>query len=205
MEKELVLSRFLQKARDLPRKMTTLLFLVTVMVWPQTPLAATNEAIDPGGGSVTLLPSGSLTVNSVQLALINRARDLAGAVLPNGSNVAAGQQIYFVLYVENTTTIEAINVQIEDSLNEAQFAYVPGSVETTIVATGSSDAAIWAGTWSPLTDSLGGPDDMASFVATDANGNLNRFTAGMAAGQANQQMNVPGGMIRAFRFKAIVK
>lgn len=149
--------------------------------------------------------SGQINLNIANLALVLQARDLSGGLLPNGANVASGQQIYFVLYIDNNTAVQADNIRIEDLLNEAQFAYVAGSIETTMVATGSSDAAIWAGTWTPLSDPLGGPDDLASWGDTNSNGFADRFTAGDAAGQANQPLSIPANTIRAFRFRVTVQ
>jgi uncharacterized repeat protein (TIGR01451 family) len=166
--------------------------------------AATNQAVDPGGGGVSLNPSGLVTVNSVNLALIKQARDLAGTVLPNGSNVSPGQQIYFVLYVDNSTITSATDIRITDLLDESQFTYVPNSIETTVVPTGSNNAAIWGGVWTALTDGVGGPDDLASITDTGGPAGLDRVTIGAVAGQANQTLNVPGGSLRAIRFRVTV-
>jgi hypothetical protein len=166
--------------------------------------AATNQAVDPGGGGVSLNPSGLVTVNSVNLALVKQARDLAGTVLPGGSNVSPSQQIYFVLYVDNSTITSAIDIRIADLLNESQFTYVPNSIETTVVPTGSNDAAIWGGVWTALTDGILGPDDLASITDTGGPAGLDRVTIGAVAGQANRTLNVPGGSLRAIRFRVTV-
>ena len=81
---------------------------------------------------------------------------MAGTVLASGANVSPGQDIYFVLYVDNITDFIAYRFTIEDALNETQFTYVPNSLETTTVASGSNAAARWAGVWTPLTDAVGG-------------------------------------------------
>jgi len=173
--------------------------------WPVASFAATNQAVDPGAGGVTLNASGSLTVNSVQLALVKQARDLSGAVLPGGSNVTAGEQLYFVLYVDNVTSVMASDIRIIDLLNEAQFTYVAGSLETTVVPTGSNDAAIWAGAWTPVTDAVAAPDDTGSITDSAAPAGLDRVTIGAVAGQANQVLNVSAGTLRAVRFRVTVK
>lgn len=172
---------------------------------PGPSLAATNQATNLPGGSVTLSPSGALTVNAVNLSLVKQARDLAGAVLPAGSNVAVGQQIYFVLYVDNVTGITANDIRMNDPLNESQFTYVAGSLETTAVASGSNDAAIWAGAWTPLTDGVGGPDDIGSALNTGGLPDVDRITIGAVAGQANQVLSIPGSTLRAVRFLVTVK
>jgi uncharacterized repeat protein (TIGR01451 family) len=180
-----------------------LLFMLT-LGWPRAAMTATNTAVDPGGGSVSLSASGPVTVNSVQLALVKQARDLAGAVLPTGAVVAPGQTIYFVLFVDNTTAYSADNMQITDQLDETAFTYAPDSIETAVVPSGSNNAAIWAGAWSALTDAVGGPDDIASITNTGGPAGLDRLTAGAVAGQANQALNVAGNTLRALRFRVTV-
>ena len=172
--------------------------------WSLAASAATNEAIDPGGGGVSLVASGPVTVNSVQLALVNQPRDLTGVVMPDGSNVTSGQVIYFVLYVDNTTAYQADNVRISDLLNESEFSYIPNSLETTVVASGSNDAVIWAGVWTPLTDAVGGPDDIASITDSGGPAGLDRITVGAETGQINQSLTIPGNSLQAVRFRVTV-
>ena len=91
-----------------------------------------------------------------------------------------------------------------DLLNETQFTYVSNSLETTTVPTGSNDAAIWAGAWAPLTEGLGGPDDIASITDSGGPAGLDRVTIGAVSGQANQILNIPGSALRAIRFRVTV-
>jgi uncharacterized repeat protein (TIGR01451 family) len=172
--------------------------------YPLAALSATNTVIDPGGGGVSLVASGPVTVNSVQLALVKQARDLAGAVLPTGSDVTPGQTIYFVLYVDNTTASPANDIQITDQLDESAFTYLTNSIETTVVPTGSNNAAIWAGAWSSLSDVRGAPDDLASITDSGGPVGLDRLTVGAVAVQANQTLNVSGNTLRAIRFRVTV-
>jgi uncharacterized repeat protein (TIGR01451 family) len=171
---------------------------------PLAAFSATNTVIDPGGGSVSLVPSGPVTVNSVQLALVKQARDLAGAVLATGANVTPGQTIYFVLYVDNTTAYPANDIQITDQLDESAFTYLINSIETAVVPAGSNDAAIWAGAWSSLSDLRGAPDDLASITDSGGPAGLDRLTVGAVAVQANQTLNVSGNTLRAVRFRVTV-
>ena len=183
---------------------SAVLILTLVLGWSCAAFAATNEAIDPGGGGVSLVPSGPITVNSVQLALNKQARDLAGAVLPGGSNVSSGQNIYFVLYIDNTTGTPASDIRISDFLNETEFTYIPNSIETTLVPSGSNDAAIWAGVWTPLTDVVGTPDDSASITDSGGPAGLDQITVGAETGQVNQTLNIPGNVLQAIRFRVTV-
>jgi hypothetical protein len=83
-------------------------------------------------------------------------------VLAANADVNPGQEIYFVLYVDNITDFVADRLTIQDAIDETQFTYVADSLETTSVASGANAATRWAGLWTPLTDALGGPDDEAS-------------------------------------------
>jgi hypothetical protein len=183
---------------------SAVLILTLVLGWSCAAFAATNEAIDPGGGGLSLVPSGPVTVNSVQLALNKQARDLAGVVLPDGSNVITGQQIYFVLYIDNVTGFQADDIRLSDLLNESEFTYIPNSMETTSVPGGSNDAGIWAGAWTPLTDVVGAPDDRASITDSGGPVGLDQMTVGAETGQVNQVLNIPGNVLQAIRFRVTV-
>ena len=141
---------------------------------------------------------------SVQLALVKQARDLAGTVLPDGTTVSPGQELYFVLYVDNPTSFAASDLRIADAIDELQFTYVPDSLEQTVVPSGSGDAAIWAGAWTPLTDALGAPDDEASIVDSGGPPGVDRATVGAEPSQANRPLDVPASSLRAVRFRVRV-
>jgi hypothetical protein len=147
--------------------------------------------------------SARIELFTVNLALIKQARDLGGNVLSDGSNVTPGQEIYFVLYVDNSTVASA-PLQITDLLNELEFTYIANSLEATTVPTGATDAAIWAGIWTSLTDALGAPDDGASFVDTGGSAEPDQLTIGDVTGQVNQIFTVPANSIRAIRFRVRV-
>lgn len=185
-----------------------LLFIISVIsltIWPLSVIAATTEATDPGGGGITLKPSGPVTVDSIKLALVKQARDLNGIVLPDGSNVSPGQEIYFVLYVDNPTSVTADNIQFTDLINESQFTYVPNTLESSVVISGSTDASIWTGSWTSITDDPGAPDDTGSVTDTGGAADRDRVTVGAVSGQANQVLNINSGTLRAYRFRVKVK
>ena len=179
---------------------------------PPPLLAATNSALGGIGGinNGTLLggdgtETATITLHSVSLDLVKQARDTRGTVLSAGSNVAPGQEIYFVLYVDNPTPYTAHKVELSDLLDREQFTYVPNSLEYTIVPSGSSDERLWAGPWNPLTDEVGDPDDIASFTESADNEDAGWMTVGAVSGQANQATEVPGQTRLAIRFKVRVK
>jgi len=173
--------------------------------------AATNVALGSiGGNSGVTLSNGDgsgparITINKVDLALVKQARDLGGAVLPADAPVTSGQTLYFVLYIDNPTDFAADALTITDLLDESQFTYVDGSMESTQVASGANDAAIWAGSWTPLSDARGAPADIASFADSGGTPELDRFTAGAVSGQANAPLRIPAHSLRAVRFRVRV-
>ncbi len=173
--------------------------------------AATNFATGGIGGlnNGTILNgdgtgSARITINAVRLALVKQARDASGVVLPNGAGVTPGQEIYFVLLVDNPTSSPSADLRISDALDETQFVYMPGSIEETTVPTGSGDAAIWGGVWSPLTDALGAPDDAAAFIDTRGAAGADRMTIGAVPGSANQVVSLPAASLKAYRFRVRV-
>jgi hypothetical protein len=188
---------------------------LTLLCWffsgPAGVYAATNSAT----GGINGINNGTLIngdgtgaaqidINSVQLALVKEARDLAGTVLPAGANVGPTQEIYFVLYVDNITDFLAYRFTIEDAINEAQFTYIPNSLETTTVVSGSNAAARWAGIWAPLTDALGGPDDEASILDTGGPAGLDHVAVGDVTGQASLALQIPAQTQWAIRFRVTV-
>lgn len=173
--------------------------------------AATNAATGGIGGlnNGTLIGGDGtgparIDVNSVQLALVKEARDLSGTVLPANADVSPGQEIYFVLYVDNVTDVAAHVLTLQDAIDETQFTYIADSLETTTVASGADAAARWAGLWAPQTDALGAPDDEASILDTGGPSGADRLTVGNVAGQANQVLQVPAQTQWAIRFRVRV-
>ncbi len=144
----------------------------------------------------------SIEISGVSLALTKQARDLSGAVLADGTSVSPGQTLYFVLHVDNTTLFMAGDVRMVDLIDESQFTYVPGTLEVTSVASGSDDAAIWAGIWLPQTDGSG--DDEASVSDSGGPAGLDRVTIGAVPIQLNQNVDIAGSSLRAYRFQAMV-
>jgi hypothetical protein len=145
-----------------------------------------------------------IEINSVQLALVKEARDLAGTVLATNADVNPGQEIYFVLYIDNITDFSAYHLTIQDAIDETQFTYVADSLETTSVASGADAATRWAGLWTPRTDALGGPDDEASILDTGGPPDPDLLTVGDVTGQANLFLQIPARTQWAIRFRVRV-
>jgi uncharacterized repeat protein (TIGR01451 family) len=159
-----------------------------------------NGTLSGGDGT----GSAQVTFGVTDLALVKQARDLLGVPLPSGSNVAAGQDIYFVLFVDNTTPYPADDLGLTDLLDESQFTYVPGTLAAAAVPSGSNDATMWAATWTPLSDDVGAPDDPASITDTGGPAGRDRITIGAVASQTNQSLQIPGNTLRAIRFRVRV-
>jgi len=185
--------------------------LVFTVLWATSAFPAVN-AVTGGIGGINngTLRGGDgtgtarITLNVSGLALVKQARDLSGNVLPVNADVVSGQEIWFVLYVDNTSPIPAADLRITDQLNELEFAYIPGTIGMKVVPTGSGDAIIWAGSWNALSDSLGGPDDEASILDTGGPADPDHLTVGSVPGQVNGPLDVPGSSIRAIRFRVRV-
>lgn len=185
--------------------------LVSALFASASIYAATNSATGGFGGinNGTLVGGDGtgrarIEINSVQLALVKEARDLAGTVLAANADVNPGQEIYFVLYVDNITDFTAYRLSIQDAIDETQFTYVADSLESTSVASGADAATRWAGAWTPLTDALGGPDDEASILDTGGPAGPDLLTVGDVPGQANLLLQIPARTQWAIRFRVKV-
>ncbi len=203
------------EAKALTSKRLRSIAWLTLLCWflcgPAGVHAATNSATGGIGGlnNGTLIGGdgsgpAQIEINSVQLALVKEARDLAGNVLAAGADVAVNQEVYFVLYVDNITDFSAYRLTIEDAIDEAQFTYVANSLEATTVVSGADAATRWAGLWTPLTDALGGPDDEASVLDSGGPAGPDLLTVGEVAGQANLPLAIPAQTHWAIRFRVRV-
>ena len=197
------------------RKRRNFLAWLTLICWFVSGPAGVHAAVNSATGGVGGLNNGTMIggdgtgtaqfeINSVQLALVKEARDLAGTVLPTNANVAQNQEIYVVLYVDNVTDVQAYRLTIEDALDETQFTYIPNSLEATNVASGSDAAARWAGVWTPRTDALGAPDDDASILDSGGPAGPDQLAVGEVAGQVNLPLAIPAQTQWAIRFRVRV-
>jgi hypothetical protein len=93
-------------------------------------MAATNEALDGGGGGILLGNSGTVEVTSTQLGLVKKVFDSAGACLAsspadggcNGGattvSVLTGTRLTMVIYVDNTTVITGSDIRFIDNVDD---------------------------------------------------------------------------------------
>ena len=191
--------------------------LVALLAWAVIVLAPCALAADNAAkGGIGGIDNGTLrygdgsgqariSLFSVDLALVKQARDPSGNVLPDAAPVSPGQDLWFVLYVDNPTAAAATDVRLNDQLDETAFAYLPGTLERTVVPTGTSDAGLWAASWTPLSDALGAPDDEASALDTGGPAGVDRISVGAVSGQPNAGVDLPAGSRIAVRFRVRVK
>ncbi len=179
---------------------------------PPPAFAATNAVFGGIGGisNGTLLGgdgtgSAKFEIQSVDLALRKQALDLKGIVLPEGSNVAPGEEIFFLLSVGNTTLYSVHDIRISDVLDLTAFTYIPESIEYTVVSNAADDGAIWSSGWIPVTDIQGSPDDIASYQEYEDRPGTALITVGTVPDQANQVLDLPGQSDLLIRFRVRVK
>ena len=126
------------------RRTTRIVALLGVFLWSVS--LSTRAADNAATGGIGGLDNGTLqfgdgtgqarlSLFSVDLALVKQARDLSGSVLADAADVVPGQEIWFVLHVDNPTAFPAADVRITDLLDESAFTYVAGSLESTTVPT----------------------------------------------------------------------
>ena len=145
-----------------------------------------------------------IEINAVDLSLVKQARDISGTVLADGTNVSAGQDIYFLLFVDNPTAGPALDLRLTDVIDDLGFTYFDNSLETSLSPSGSNDTDIWNVIWTPLTDTVGAPDDGGSCLDTNATPGRDLLTIGAEPAQTNQQIDIPAGSLRAIRFRVRV-
>jgi hypothetical protein len=151
-------------------------------------------------------------VTAIALTLVKQAW-LEGGSTPLASPLTApaGSSVVFLIYVRNTATSTVSDVRISDLLDEAAFAYVPGSMVRTSAASPPTDTATELqifnatapGTGTPLSDTLDG--DAASALDTNANTAVDRITAGAVAGQANSSLSIGSHATFGVRFKVVLQ
>ncbi len=157
--------------------------------------AATNQATYPGGGGVSLTNSGVITINAAALGITKEARNLNGNNLGASASIPSGMQFYFVLYVDNSSSVDISDVRFIDAIDTGAFTVVPTSFEILntvaspgIEMTAGNDTA-WTtagtggGTWNGLTWNA----MTAAVDADQLNWNVstaNQVTVGLGGGNA---------------------
>lgn len=182
-------------------------------------MAATNDAVDGGSPSLSLVPSGLVTVNASAITLIKQVYDMAGNCLASDVNaagadacaatsvtVASGTPMQFLLYIRNTTAFQLNDVRFIDDIDDTAgalggFTYSPagpgdisitplgGTLDTALASDIYTDATT-AGGGTLQTDVLGAPDDYVSVTNQGGQANLDYVTVGAVAAPIAQANQV---------------
>lgn len=148
----------------------------------------------------------------VSLAIVKQAWLVNGsAPLASPFTAPVGSTVVFLIYVRNTSALDATDVRISDLLDESAFEYLAGSLVRTLAAAPPADTAtdleIFSATapaiGTNLSDAVDG--DAASALDTNANTFVDRMTVGAAAGQANGAVDIASHTVFAVRFAVLVR
>ncbi len=171
---------------------------LSVLFLPAVAHAADNQAVgNVAGVDADLDDSNVFTINAAVLALVKAAFLTDGTALTSGATVPRGTLVKFLIYMDNTTSVAADNVNISDTLNAA-FVYQAGTIKIdSSQNTGATPAAIYAAVnaAAAVTDAVSGAD------VAGINGTV--VSAGAGAGNAN--LNAPASRVWAMLFTARVQ
>lgn len=162
---------------------------------------ATGPPIEGADGTGTA----RIELNSIRLALVNRAWLPDGTLLADGTPVTPGSEIYLVLTIDNVSDYRTDPFDLADTIDESQFEYVAGTLEYAVVPSASVSATVWGGPWQPLTDAIGAPDDEASMIDTGGPAEADRVSVSVSPGQLNRPVSIPAQTLWALRFRVRVK
>lgn len=125
-----------------------------IMLFGSSAFAATNQATDNSSPNVSLTSSGIITVNSTTLAIAKEARDLSGNLWTSPVTAPSGTQFYFILYIDNITSIDLTDVRFVDAVDTTGTGFTVDGASfqaVTLEMTAANDAN-WAGSasWNGL-------------------------------------------------------
>ena len=182
---------------------------MTSSTWAATNIGRANLGADPTNpDSDFITDSAVLTITSTTLALVKKAflDDNTGTEITSGSSVVKGTIVKFLLYVDNSTSTQTLDVRLEDELNDTDFSYQTGSLtwNNNATNTGATLATIFtdtnaAGGGVALSDAAN-----ADVGSVDVSVSPDLVTMGAHTGQTNGVVNIPAGKIVAFMFRAQV-
>lgn len=197
-----------------------IVILATVVAGVAPTWAATNQATDSGGGSISLTGSGLVTINSTALQLVKQVFSMGGACLAssptdatcNGGattvTVAAGTALKFVIFVKNSTVLALTDVRFQDVLDTSGtgFTYTTASMkyDGTLVDT-STSAQIYTQVDTSGTAETDAVDAGAGNYASITGSPLGNLTVGAVVGQVNTTLTIGANKVFALEFHAIKK
>lgn len=198
--------------RNLKTAIRTLVLAIMILL-PTLAQAATNIGradlgADPLATDTDFISdSGTLTITSTKLTVIKRAflDDGTGTEITSGSSVVKGTIVKYMIYLDNSTNVQASDVRFVDLLDEATITYQPNSLRwnNSVTATAAPVATIFtdtnAGASVALTDTISAADVASADTTQTPN---DRITMGAHTAQTNAVLNIPAGRIASFLFRA---
>lgn len=176
---------------------------ITVLLVSGTAVAAPNQGTgDVAGDGAALVDSNVFNLLSTgsALGLVKRAFLADGTPITSGSTLPTGTLVKFMIYVNNTSSIQVSDVSMQDTL-DALFLYQGGTIKVdnsvancaAIACTPAEELAVFAAADASgaLTDAVAG-GDVASYTGTT-------IDAGNQS-QANDQMNAAANAVLALVF-----
>ena len=132
--------------------------------------------------------------------------DNSGTEIVSGGSVVQVSIVKFMIYIDNSTSTQSVDVRLEDQLNDTEFTYQAGSLTWNNSVTNS--AAAVATIFTDTNAGSGGVvlSDAANGDVASANTAVSPdlITMGAHTGQTNGVVNIPAGKIVAFMFRARV-
>lgn len=185
------------------------LFTTSPAIWSATNIGRANLGADPTTPDTDYITdSATLTITSTKLAVLKRAfmDDNSGTEIVSGGSVVQGSIVKFMIYIDNSTSTQSVDVRLEDQLNDTEFTYQAGSLTWNNSVTNS--AAAVATIFTDTNAGSGGVvlSDAANGDVASANTAVSPdlITMGAHTGQTNGVVNIPAGKIVAFMFRARV-
>ena len=188
-----------------------LLCLITGSAHAATNIGRGNIGADPTVPDTDYVTdSAVLTITSANLSVVKVAflDDDTGTQIADGSSVVKGSIVKFMIYVDITAATTALDVRLQDLLNEVDFTYQTNSLSwnNNVTASAATLATIFsntdtsgANTGVALTDTISGADVASADVTQTPD---DRVTIGAHTTQTNAQLNIPAGKIASFMLRA---
>ncbi len=192
-------------------------------------MAAINNAVDGGGGGVTLGASGNVTIISTALGLVKAVYDSAGNCLAssdsdalcgstNSINVPTGTLLTFVIYVDNTSTVQATDVRFRDDIDDVAADYF--EFQTTTYGSAPDRGIMWgtrasaaadknniytaATTGTAQTNALDGSTQVNEYAGIDTTTSPDElYVGGDASSPDNDQVDIAASTVFAVSFDVI--
>ena len=102
--------------------------LILAALKPLPVFAVANTGVGYLGASDANLGDGTINLTIQTMSVVKRAFTPTGTAIPDGSTVAVGTQIKFMMYINNKSDTALLDVTIHDVL-AANFVYQAGTIK----------------------------------------------------------------------------